>query len=500
MTDTIAPAERTYGGWRRPTRPGLGSLGLLGTLVFLTGVVVAIIALAVGGVFYAIPVAAATGLVLAPMVIHDRAGRSGLQVITARTAWGRGRLVGANIYKSGALARQGHGHCGLPGLGAHLEALEALDAWGRPFALLRHSSVGHVSVVLATNPEGGSLVDPEQVDTWVGHWSAWLDGLSHEPGVVAAQVTIETAPDSGSKLRAEIENNVAGSAPQLARDVLDQIASTYPTGAATITSRVTVTWSDAPRPGHRRRSIGDIAVDIGQRLPALTVGLAATGAGPARPMNVAEVAAAIRVAYDPKIAALVDEVGPDHAGVDWVDCGPVGTQETWDTYRHDSGCSTSWEMAEPPRGFVMSSAMGRLLAPDESVARKRVSFLLRPHAPAEATRLVERDRRDALFAMQGRKGPGRARDLVEVRATELAATEEALGAALVRFGMIVTATVLAPEDLEAAIVAVENLATSSRIRLRRACGSQATTFLAGLPLGMVLPSHLKVPAFIRDAL
>ena len=44
------------------------------------------------------------------------------------------------------------------------------------------------------------------------------------------------------------------------------------------------------------------------------------------------------------------------------------------------------------------------------------------------------------------------------------------------------------------MTAVDNAATSARIRLRRATGSQAAAFIAGLPLGMVLPAHLKVPA------
>ncbi len=57
-----------------------------------------------------------------------------------------------------------------------------------------------------------------------------------------------------------------------------------------------------------------MALDIGQRIPSLAAGLAATGAGPARVMTVAEVAAALRVAYDPSVAKLIEDVARRRPG------------------------------------------------------------------------------------------------------------------------------------------------------------------------------------------
>jgi hypothetical protein len=98
-------------------------------------------------------------------------------------------------------------------------------------------------------------------------------------------------------------------------------------------------------------------------------------------------------------------------------------------------------------------------------------------------------------------------ELAKLQAAAQAAAEDARGAGLVRFGAIVTATVDAhrrgtdtDDALALAEAAVEGLATTSRLVLRRAWRCQATTFLAGLPLGMLLPQHLRVPAEFKDLL
>ena len=80
------------------------------------------------------------------------------------------------------------------------------------------------------------------------------------------------------------------------------------------------------------------------------------------------------------------------------------------------------------------------------------------------------------------------------------ASEEASGAGLVDFGMLVTATVNSQGELPDAAAVVDNLAASARITLRPVYGSQDSAFAAALPLGLVLPKHLKVPAQVREAL
>jgi hypothetical protein len=283
-----------------------------------------------------------------------------------------------------------------------------------------------------------------------------------------------------------------------------EVVQNYPAGSASISCRIALTWSRYGAFGGPKRSLHEMAIEIGNRLPGLTVPLAAAGAAAAEPMTSASLAAAVRLAYDPSVHALVEELGLASANIDWADAGPAAQEEAADHLWHDGATSITWVMSQAPRGVVYSSVLAKLLAPHPDITRKRVTLLYRPHDSARAAELVEKDRRDALFnASGGRRRVVSARSSHSVQAAEQAAQEEARGAGLVRFGMVVTASVMGEADstrLRQVEAVVDSLATSSRVVLRRAWGSQSAAFLAALPLGLVLPAHLRVPTGIREAM
>jgi hypothetical protein len=311
-------------------------------------------------------------------------------------------------------------------------------------------------------------------------------------------VTIETAPDPGTRLAREVGGQLDPDAPALAREVLHEVVRVYPAGSAKISARIAVTYSAALRSGGRRRSRPEMAREIGTRLPNLGVGLANTGAGEARPMTAVELAEAVRTAYDPAAQPLIEQARlAGGSGLAWEDAGPVAAQEAWGHYVHDGAASITWGMSEAPRGVVLSSVLQDLLAPHLAIDRKRVTIFYRPHDPAMAAQIVERDKKDATFRLGG-TNPA-ARDTVAAKAAGESATEEAKGAGVVRFALLVTATAAAVEDLPDAAAAVDALAPTARIRLRPMWGSQATAFAAGLPIGIMLPDHVQVPQAVRDA-
>jgi hypothetical protein len=485
--------ERTYGNWRKPRPPGIGPLGLIGTLILLCGLVATIISMMVFGLMGgALTVAVAT-LTLIPLAIQDQHGRTALQAATARVAWWRGRSRGQHLYRSGLLGTTARGSCRLPGLLAMSKLTDAYDAYGQPFAMVELPQVGHYTVVLDCGADGAALVDRDQVDIWVAHWGQWLAALAFEPALVAASVTVEAAPDLGQRLEREVSANLAPQAPELSKEVLAQVVQRYPAGSAQLTTRVALTYSASPRPGARRRPPEEMAREIGSRLPGLSADLAMTGAGNARPMGSRQLSEAIRIAYDPAVQALLESTQEE---VDWNDAGPIAAQEHWDHYVHDSGVSITWAMSEAPRGEVLSNVMTGLVSPHQDVTRKRVTFLYRPYPPRLSASLVERDRRDARFRIT--ENATAARDAAAVAAADQTAREEAKGAGLVRFGMLVTATVMSGDELSSAAAAIDALAPAARVQLRRAYGAQASAFAAALPLGIVLPSHLRVPAIIRE--
>jgi hypothetical protein len=156
-------------------------------------------------------------------------------------------------------------------------------------------------------------------------------------------------------------------------------------------------------------------------------------------------------------------------------------------------------MTGAPRGSVNSSVLSRLLAPHGDIDRKRISLLYRPMDSARAAAVVERDQNNANVRITSGTRPS-ARALVDARSAVQTAQEEAQGAGLVNFGMVVTATVTDRERLPDAVAAIEQTSGTARVLLRRAYGAQDTAFAASLPLGLVLPKHSMVPSEIKDAL
>ncbi|MGL5829021.1 MAG: SCO6880 family protein [Angustibacter sp.] len=487
---------RTYGNWQKPTSPGLFGLGSLGTALMLGGLMLVILVVMVGGLLEAALTFLVLAAALATVVTRDRHGRSVIERASARISWLNTQAKGAHLYRSGPLGFCPWGTHQLPGLAAQLRLTEHLDAYGQPFALVHCPSTNTYAAVLNAEPDGASLVDRDQVDSWVSDWGDWLAMLADEPGVQAAAVTIETAPDTGHRLRTEVSQNLDPQAPAFAREMLEEVVIRYPEGSSVIKAYVTITFSATAMATGKTRTAHEVGRDLSARLPGLTSALAGAGAGAARPLPSAELCAVIRTAYNPGVAHLISEAGSDN-GLDWSDVGPTAAEAAWGSYRHDDAHSMTWMMSRAPRGNVQSSVLHRLLAPHRDIDRKRVTLLYRPINPARAASIVEADLRSAEFLATSKAKPT-ARSLLATRAASSTASEEASGAALVNFAMLVTATVFNPAGLPEAAAAVDNLAATARLQLRLMQGAQDSAFACALPLGLVIPRHLKIPSSLKD--
>lgn len=492
---------RTYGNWRKPTSAGLFGLGSVGTAVMLGGLILAVLVTMAAGLLRGLITAAVLAVVLGTILTRDKHGKSLLDRGLARLGWASATRRGAHLYRSGPLGFALWGTHQLPGIAAALRLSEHTDSYGRPFALIYTPSTRSYAVVIATEPDGASLVDPDQLDVWVADWGHWLANLADEPGIEACAVTIETAPDTGHRLRREVESNVDPAAPAFAREMLSEVVALYPHGSHTIKAYVTLTFSATSSATGKTRSDVEMGRDVAARLPGLTASLSATGAGAARPLSAAELCDVIRTAYNPGVAPLVDEARAETGDTDlhWSDVGPAAAEAEWDGYRHDDAYSVTWAMTVAPRGSVQSSVLARLLAPHRDVARKRVTLLYRPIDAAKAAAIVEADLRAAQFVATSTSRPS-ARSVLATRSAAATAQEEASGAGLVNFGLLVTATVLDTDRLPDAKAAIDTLSATARLRLRPVYGAQASAFAAGLPLGLVLPKHLKVPSSMRERL
>ncbi len=531
MTTTVPPAApvesepRTYGNWRKPTTPGLPGLGLLGTAVALGGLVLTVLVQMVAGLVPAAVTLLLVLLLVAPLLYKNRSGRNGWQALTARVMWARGRRARQHVYRSGLAGPVAYGTHTLPGLLAASTLYDCVDSYGEPFALLHVPATRHYSVVLKCDPEGSQLVDPETSDTWVARWGTWLAELPREPNLEAASATVETAPDPGSRLAREVEALLSDGAPDLARRMLTEVTDTYALGSPQVSGRVALTFSATRRnledvelfAGRKARKTGggraggqrarvltpaEMAAQIGSRLPGLVRELATTGAGGARAMTAAELAETVRVAYDPQAGPVIEALharGQD-PGIDWAQAGPSGQAEDWGSLRHDSGTSVTWQMTQAPRGAVQSQVLRALLEPNSELTRKRVTLLYRPHDPAASAKIAYNDVRTALGSATMRAGEGRAAETLDLQAARQTAAEEAGGAGLTRFSLLVTATVTDPDQLDHAADLIDQAGGASRLQLRRVYAGQSASFAACLGVGLVLNRHVAVPAAIRQFL
>jgi len=362
-------------------------------------------------------------------------------------------------------------------------------------------STGDHTIVVGADPDGSSLVDQEQIDAWVAEWGQWLANVADEPGLQAVSVTVETAPDSGHRIRRQVQSRLVDDAPAFSRELLVGVADAYPLGSAVVKAYIALTFSAQSRTGGHKRSTAEIARELAARLPGLTQALGATGAGAVHPLSAQELCEVIRVAYDPAAAVLVDEANAagEPPEIPWPEVGPAAHQASWDAYRHDSALSVTWMMTTAPRGVVPSHILTRLLAPHREIARKRVTLLYRPIDAGRAAAIVEADARSARFNLTTTNQPSQ-RDTAAARAAIATSQEEASGAGLVNFGMLVTATVTDVSRAADAHAAIDNLSAAARLRVRPVYGSQDSAFAAALPLGLVLPKHVQIPTEIRAQL
>lgn len=481
---------RTYGGWRRPVSYGFLNLTLGQSLWALTGVGIVFIL----GLNRGITWAAGGAILLAAwgwvITTKDKHQVNLIDRAEEKIVFGLNKAKGNTVFRGGALAptKKASQRLVLPGILSGCKVSEYVDSWNRSFALVEHPN-NTAAVVIRLTPAGSNLVDQETVDIQVAYWGQWIGDLANESGVTGASITIESLPDLGGRLNREVTSRRAANCPQVAGEVIEGVLDES-TGSNQVRVWVTLTFSLAALGGRKNKEIA--GREIASRLPGLTQGLVAAGGGATHLVTVNELARLVRSAYDPDSEELFDQAlaAGQTINLDWDQSGPVFAQADFSSYRHDGAVSRVWTMTCPPRGAVQSAVLSRLLEPNRDVQRKRVTILYQPMDAAKAPSVVERDLNHARANAAGARPS--ARSINELAAASEVASEEASGAGLVDFAMIITATTT-PDHLEDTSVTVNALSAASRLLIRPAYGAQDSGFALGLPLGLH-PANASVKA------
>ncbi|NUR29096.1 MAG: hypothetical protein HOV83_25195, partial [Catenulispora sp.] len=428
----------------------------------------------------------AAGPVAAVVIVLAVAQWDGVPVLEAvlqRTRFHSGAARGRTTFQSGVAADPEHAW-ELPGLLAPTQLLSVSSATGT-YGVVHHRRLGTLTVTLRCAAQSTWLADPAAAEAWVANWGGWMAGLGHLPMLRWAQVTVDTAPDSGSRLADYVGSRVVSTAPASALRLLRQLVDAAPAAAADVQTLVSLTFDPNLSPA-KPKTLADCVEEVDRLLPGLADGLAGCGVTVLGLATSLDLAVLVRAAFDP--AARGDLTRATDADLAWQTCGPVAAQEFHDRYVHDSGTSVSWALHEAPRQPVGHDILARLTGPGGHA--KRVTLLYRPFTASEAAKAVESQVNAAQFreALRTvRKMDPKARDVADHAQALQAAREEAAGAGLGLVSIAVTVTVLDPEQLPKAVADVESRADMCKIRLRRLWSANGAGFAATLPAGICLP-------------
>lgn len=496
MSATTERAHRTYGNWFAVRSPGLGNAGIIGTIIIISGLLLLMFALMIGGIqaglIVAVLVGAAYGVVGTPFgkwvanhIVYER------QVNRREHQW-----------RSGVFSRNKMPNMRLPGMLGKMTLLGKADPFGNEFAVIKNPRKGGLYTVVAKCiAEGPSLQDQHKIDVWVANWGMVLASTASEPALVCAKAITDTAPDPGGRLGALVTSARVPNSPGIAQQVMDECVRTYPSA-----SSENVTYVELVFRGQDLHKKGDetaILTELARKVPSILGQIQVAGGGSVEMVTPDELPKIVRAAYDPAAASFIEAaelagLPAEASQVPWSEAGPVADQAFWDHYVHDSGRSITWEMTAPPRAAITEMAAAGLLRPHRNFVRKRVALLYRPHSPEDSTKQSEKDANTATFNAKQSKKKITATAEAVMRAAELARQEVAYGAALVRFSVMVTATVTTTEDLDQAAATIESQAGSIPMRMRRCYGSQGAAFATTLPIGFVPWEHTIVSTKVRE--
>ncbi|GAA4989692.1 hypothetical protein GCM10023205_71070 [Yinghuangia aomiensis] len=362
-------------------------------------------------------------------------------------------------------ARTSLGTSTLPGLAFATRLYEIQDAYLRPFGVLHMPVPNHHTIVLESPVPDQSPVDVTQAASWIARWVRTIALLSGIPDLIGAGLTMDLAMgDDGTRTPMPVLP-ASGIRERLAAAWAGAQSPT-PRRPAVISVRIALTFGSAVRGGRFTRGPDTTTTShLGRRLPGLSASLKIAGDEPAAPLSGADVAEAIRVAYDPSIAGYVNRYAPERRGTSpsWDDACPTVSVDDWDHYQHETACSVTWSSAKRSGVAELPELVAEVLRPDGALLRKRITLLYKQPDHGKYS----------------------------------AADQRVDRAKLAMHGLLVTATANDRHALAAADRMLQELRVSSRLSIRRVFGAQASGFAASLPLGILAPEHLSPPQSAR---
>ncbi|MFD0253667.1 SCO6880 family protein [Streptomyces sp. NPDC127113] len=476
MTTHEVPKTLMVEGFRARRSFGFGGLSRTAT-IFAAVILVAdglIATQAPLSLLFTLPV---TGAVFG-LAAAKRHGMSALNYYWAKIAWKRAAKFDATSYRRLLLP---HPYAlDLPGVGASSTLIKAHDPTsGRPVGVVHDRATGYMTISTLLAP-GGSLMAPTgAVQGSLRTWSSVLDAMSTDEQIKGASVTIQITPGAGEALGDDVAARKDPNAPQLAKNIIDELVRTTPRATASVAPWMSVTVD----PNASVNAPSDLAEQVAEALRVVdSLDLSGTGTDIERRATDVDLRRIVRAAYDPDVFNARDS---EFADLSWSECGPQAADDGWEEYAHDGGVSISWVLREMPKRPLPYSVLLPLLAPGRY--QRRITLAYRVLDPYEGEAVLEREisnAQDRARATAEVKGRAKYSQRADLQRAERAAAQVAGGVQVVDWTLMVTATARSAADLSAARQELARAVKATRgIRMRSAFGAQAAVFAAGLPIG-----------------
>jgi hypothetical protein len=326
------------------------------------------------------------------------------------------------------------------------------------------------------------LLDSEDRSQRVGRWGRALAALAQTGTCAAVQVLEAAVPDPATgqtEWYAQHGRHDRGWADTQYRELLDQVRL----GAGT--HRTTISLSLDMRTAARAinaagRGVTGAAEVLRGDMSNLADLLRQSGLRVGAWLGEAELATAVRAAYDPRVV-LDPRSDP---GANLTHAGPLAVSEHWDCLRHDAAWTCVLWISEWPRLDVPADFLHPLVfAPG---VRRTFSLIARPLAGDVALRRLRKEKTEAVADMAQKHRVGQIADLSDAQEYEdLVSRERSIiaGHTDIEFSGFVTVTAPTRDGLDAARSVITRAAAQAACEVRPLHGRQAQGFVvAALPL------------------
>ncbi|TDD37781.1 SCO6880 family protein [Saccharopolyspora elongata] len=490
---------RVYRGFRRESAGWIFGLSGLRAIAVAALAVPVVWAISAGRWWTALILALVCGAVAALMIVPVR-GRPAARWLVDWVLHQVGVVFGWSRWQSRAAAGLpvAPDEPDLPGVLSRFTMPDGPPYRGRRVCLLHDTADGRWGATARLVHTGVGLTSAEVREMLASRLGTMLRSLGQRGVIDRVSVVVRSVPDDGVEDAIYRARHQAPDAPELAIEAADELSRII--GKASVRHEVFVTVSateDALRRPARAAGGGvdGRAAVLYRALDGVEDPLRSLGASSVQWLDGAQMAEAIRTAFNPQAAAvltsarLTGDAGDDR-GLPLAAAGATrAPSPDRRAYHHDGSTSVSYSVLMPPTGTTFGS-LGPLLAIRSPGERRTLAIHYEILPQTAASRDVRRQRFAAGLAHELKARRGFARTATDSRLARTAGAQEQAvdaGHALVRYAVSASITVPSDESIEDHAARMES-DIAGRFRLLRLELAQDSGFVAAcVPVGVGLP-------------